>query len=310
MSATAGLDPVYKQEIKATVLSFLEGCDAKYDTLPFDTKLWEACVERTRQKSYFLEPEEIPGKTTFCQSAKVGVVIVQTSYDHIEDLEVRVWLSLYTGFIVYADDTFQKDIGHLRSFSMTSLLNGRHEDPVLDSFGAFLREVPLQFEHFVANLIIATTLRFMMSCALEFEGQALAVSEDAREYARHVRCMSGVADVYAVLAFPTSMPRAAYIQAFPEQLDFICSANDVLSFYKEEAEHETTNYVSTRALCEHKTKLEVVKQTTESTLANHQRVLKILAPHPEALRAWESFARGYCSFHCSSPRYRLGELFQ
>ncbi|TFK26564.1 terpenoid synthase [Coprinopsis marcescibilis] len=304
----SGLTAADKAGIMSVIADVFKRSGAKHEAFPFDMELWAGCMKECRERAFPVEPQDIPGKVTFRRSLKVGVVIAQTSYRHLADFHTRVWIAMFTGLVTYADDVFQKDIRHLQSFPSTFVTNGRHENPVLDALASYLREVPARFGDFVANLVISSCLRFMMSASLEFDGQDVAVSSDAKEYAHHVRLLSGLPDIYAIFVFPPKIPRSAYIQAFPEQMEYINMTNDVLSFYKEELEGETSNFISATATSQNSSKLEILRVTAEKAIACHEATLKILEPCPEASAAWKSFASGFCAFHSASPRYKLDEL--
>ncbi|EAU89298.1 hypothetical protein CC1G_03563 [Coprinopsis cinerea okayama7 len=295
-----------KWDIKKIIQDFFKRCDVPYQVIPYDTELWNACLKRAKEKGYPVEPDS---PMSLYRSFKVGVVITRTSYGHIQDYEILIWVATFTAFVTYADDAFQEDIQHLHSFARTFLQNEKHEHPVLEAFAQFLRESSIRFSHFVANTVVSSALRFMMSIALEFEGQNVSVSTEAREYPGYIRILSGLSDIYALFAFPMDLPRSTYIQAFPEQIDYINGTNDLLSFYKEELDCETVNFISAAATSQQVSKLEVLRNAAEKAAYSYDVVVNVLKPYPEALAAWKSFARGFCYFHTSSPRYRLGEMF-
>jgi Trichodiene synthase (TRI5) len=91
--------------------------------------------------------------------------------------------------------------------------------------------------------------------------------------------------------------------------DLIVYCSDVLSFYKEDLDGETVNLIGATALSRNISKLDVLKGRAQRAKNCYDVVMKVLAPHPEALKAWRSFAQGFCYFHTSSPRYKLGEMF-
>jgi hypothetical protein len=163
-----------RSAIKDVIVDFLEECNVPYLIVPFDDALFNACLERAAQKGYPVATESVG--TGFVKALKVGVAITRTSYGHLPDYDSLIWMALWTAFVTYADDAFQDDIHHLQSFARTFMQNERHEHPVLEAFASFLRECSITFPHFVANTVISSALRFMMSIALEFEGQTSKVS--------------------------------------------------------------------------------------------------------------------------------------
>jgi len=83
--------------------------------------------------------------------------------------------------------------------------------------------------------------------------------------------------------------------------------SDILSFYKEELQGETVNYIHDRALVTGKTAIDTLREVIDETEAASQRVRQILG-ESDARDAWDSFAKGYISFHYGDPRYRLREI--
>ncbi|KAH6917896.1 isoprenoid synthase domain-containing protein [Coprinopsis sp. MPI-PUGE-AT-0042] len=294
-------------EVKDIIVEFMEDCNVPYQIIPFDDALFNACVKKAELKGYPVSSEDVaPG---FLKALRVGVVITRTSYSHLPDYDTLIWMATFTAFATYADDAFQDDIHHLQSFARTFMQGERHEHPVLDGFASYLRDSSLIFPHFVANTVISSALRFMMSIALEYEGQSNKLSSEARDYPHFVRLLSGLSDTYALFAFPSTLPLSAHIQCWPEQIGYIDATNDVLSFYKEEMDGETVNLISATALSRNLSKMEVLRSRAQKAKDCYDVVMKVLAPYPEAVKAWKSFAQGFCYFHTSSPRYRLGELF-
>lgn len=85
--------------------------------------------------------------------------------------------------------------------------------------------------------------------------------------------------------------------------------SDILSFYKEELAGEKGNYMGDRAITTGKPTLETIRDVIDETIIITERIRKILGEGP-AREAWESFAKGWISYHTSSARYRLRELIE
>ena len=84
-------------------------------------------------------------------------------------------------------------------------------------------------------------------------------------------------------------------------------ASDIMSFYKEQLEEDTGNYIYDRAMASKKTMQETIHELIDEVAASVESVRKILG-EGKARDAFESFARGYLAFHTCSPRYRLMEI--
>ena len=82
-----------------------------------------------------------------------------------------------------------------------------------------------------------------------------------------------------------------------------------MSFYKEELEGETGNYVQDRASVTRKTSLDALHDLIEDTLAGVERARAVLR-EGKARDCWESFVAGYISYHINNPRYRLADILE
>jgi hypothetical protein len=65
--------------------------------------------------------------------------------------------------------------------------------------------------------------------------------------------------------------------------------SDILSFYKEETQGETTTYVSRLAATRGITKLDVLHETIDKTVQAHHNILQSLKAHADAYDAYVSF---------------------
>ena len=93
----------------------------------------------------------------------------------------------------------------------------------------------------------------------------------------------------------------------------ICNAynyfghSDILSFYKEELQGETSNVVHDRAIVSGKSMSQVLSDLVDEAVTAVLRAREILHEEKEKV-VWEQLVRGYVAFHFLSPRYRLHEL--
>ena len=102
------------------------------------------------------------------------------------------------------------------------------------------------------------------------------------------------------------LSKHAYYYRVPECcLTRVCS--DILSFYKEELEGETGNYIHDRANVTQTSPRDTLLALIDDTVGAHERIRATLGPGP-ARDAWDAFAQGYISFHVGSPRYRLRDI--
>jgi hypothetical protein len=81
-----------------------------------------------------------------------------------------------------------------------------------------------------------------------------------------------------------------------------------LSYYKEEIEGDSANYLSLMAASRALTKQDALNELIEKTVQAHDNVLKFLKPRPEAYSAYIAFFDGYIKFHATLRRYKLEEV--
>jgi hypothetical protein len=81
-----------------------------------------------------------------------------------------------------------------------------------------------------------------------------------------------------------------------------------LSYYKEEIEGDSANYLSLIAASKAFTKQEALCELIEKTVQAYHNVLEFLRPRPEAYNAYVAFFDGYIKFHATLKRYKLEEV--
>lgn len=92
----------------------------------------------------------------------------------------------------------------------------------------------------------------------------------------------------------------------PERLTSSCFS-DILSFYKEELEDDTSSYIHARARTTNTSPYEILQEVIDEVVAAVERIRRLLGEGP-ARDAWDSFESGYIQFHLEAPRYRLGDI--
>ncbi|KAF8186249.1 isoprenoid synthase domain-containing protein [Pholiota molesta] len=237
----------------------------------------------------------------------VGVSLASMAYGHIDE-ETRVFIAIYTAFLVHADDFYVRDNERLRVFAERFIRREKQFDLVLDALADFLLKIPDYYEPVLANIILMGALNLINACTLEFQTQGMKASLHAKDYPEFTRNMSGANEAFGVMIFPRSIPMQSYIQCIPDASFFLGHGNDVLSFYKEEVAHETANYISVFARCHGITPMEAFEQLANDVARAHEQVCKILEADQDAYQAWQKFKDGYVGFHISSQRYLINEL--
>ncbi|OJA08292.1 hypothetical protein AZE42_07812 [Rhizopogon vesiculosus] len=199
-----------------------------------------------------------------------------------------------------------QDITHVYHFNERFVSCQPQADPVLSGLDVLLREVVHHYPPLVSNLIVASSLNFVSS--LDHETKGMKILVDAPLYPEYSRLLSGLADAYGLFIFPPALPLGEYIQCMPDLRSVINHANDILSYYKEELEGETVNYLSLMAVSLGLTKQDALHQLSEKTVQAYHNTLQILRPHIEACDAFLGFFHGYFQFHSASRRYKLEEI--
>ncbi|KII85801.1 hypothetical protein PLICRDRAFT_56281 [Plicaturopsis crispa FD-325 SS-3] len=293
-----------KDDVRDTVKSFLARCDIPYVAhVPYDHELEARVRAEGARRGYSME-----GPDSLEPFIPMGVMVGATSFTHIPSKPTQVHICLYASLAIYVDDAFEKDPDAIAGFNERFYSKQPHKDKVLDDWADLLRRVPEYFDRLPANIMVSSLLDFVTACYLEHEMGGIQVDPSGLNYAVWARRMSGAADSLALSIFPREMPINHYIQALPDIAYFINGLNDILSFYKEELEGDTVNYISLLANYQNIPKLEVFRHVADQAVAAHASAVRILSPYKETADAFRHFSRGYVSWHTCERRYKLDEL--
>ncbi|KAK0467094.1 uncharacterized protein EV420DRAFT_1699664 [Desarmillaria tabescens] len=270
-------------------------------TIPFDNELLSLVCKEAVRHGVILDPDT-PG--SFIPYMKQGADTISACFSHLQDIQSRVYMILYLASFFYLDDKFTpSDSSENMAQELFSCVMGRKapSDPMQKLYCFLVTEAPNYFPNPpTSNIIVTGSLNFITAAILEYL-RRLKDIQDSPE-------MSGFNEVMGLFIFSSSVPFTTYITAVPDLMVFIGSANDVLSFYKEESAGESTNQVSLLASCSKCPKIETVKQLVDITVEAHRNILDILRPNKVALDAYMSFSDGYLRAHIGISRYRLEEL--
>ncbi|KJA14331.1 hypothetical protein HYPSUDRAFT_80866 [Hypholoma sublateritium FD-334 SS-4] len=295
-----------KEVICKTIESFLSKIEVPNAFMPIDQKFYDICCKRAMDQGYPMGTDHtIPSIRPFM---KTGVYLAFCAYGHLENEATRIFMALYTAFLVYVDVAFVRDSRNVRVFTERFIRNEKQMDIVLDSLAQFLLEIPDHWEPVVASIILTATLNFITAPTLEYQTQGMTASPHAEGYPGFLRQMSGAAESYGLMLFPRNLVLNSYIQSLPEVANFLNFSNDVLSFYKEELEGDNVNYISVRARCQGVPAITAFQQLSDEVARCHAQVCKILEMDQAAYDIWKKFTYGYTVFHLSCDRYRFAEL--
>ncbi|KAI0632018.1 terpenoid synthase [Trametes polyzona] len=239
-----------------------------------------------------------------------GCCIAETAYSHVP-YEHQRFIALYSAYALYIDDVGQRDLSSLRRFGQCLVACERIEDPVLEAFALQFREVYDLYDSLCADSINASTLAAVVGCFIEFTVDRATLKPGASGYPAYVRAMSGYAPAYAYFNFIRGWRDPgdiSYVQVIPDIVRYTNNVNDILSYYKETLNGETSTYICYRAAVEKKDTLAILRETCEETALALHRVMEVTASDPLLSRICHSYLIGYVEFHMKAQRYRLGEL--
>lgn len=113
-----------------------------------------------------------------------------TAYAHLENEATRVFVTLYTAFVVFVDDVYQRDNGAVRVFMERFVRGEKQAHPLLDGLAHVLQELPDHFEPVVGGIILTATLNLVNASTLEFQTQGMEVgSPEGRSSISILTCL-------------------------------------------------------------------------------------------------------------------------
>ncbi|KAL0565469.1 hypothetical protein V5O48_016558 [Marasmius crinis-equi] len=243
--------------------------------------------------------------------ADQSAAFVEYSYFN-HAFEAKVQFALFTWFMIFIDDLSKRMPNAISEFQHRILLHKPQLDPVLDQLPRNLSNLYLHWDSVCANSMVCAALEFISGTVMEDkeEIETMPLHPSAENWPRFLRAKTGVAPGYSHAVFPrTAHPdMSAYVQVLPDMDNFLTHGNDILSFYKEDLAGEEMSYVAVRARISGKDPLRVISEMVDEITRSHERIIAVLSDHPEALKWWLTFEKGYIWWHLSLKRYRLSEI--
>ncbi|KAK0442254.1 isoprenoid synthase domain-containing protein [Desarmillaria tabescens] len=264
-----------QQTTECIIRSFLHQFDTTSLPSVSNPALEDLCMKEAERRGYALDALR-PYLVT-------SLNITASAYHHLEDLNVKVYIVMFTAFAIYFDDAYPDDPDALVGV------------PNFTKYFASLEKQPNKMLDDFAKILAETS-------------QLFGETHKVDRYAIYLRELSGLAEAYAVFIFPTEMPYTVYVQALPLLRDVINFINDITSFYKEECDGDNHNLISMLAEANGEAKTKALCYLTEKCMEAHKRTLLILSPHKEAHEMYKEFVKGYLAYHLGAKRYRLNEL--
>ncbi|KAG2069211.1 terpenoid synthase [Suillus decipiens] len=250
------------------------------------------------------------GKYSLRRYMAVGIAMFKSTYAHLPDRATRMWIFMITVLVTCVDDLMDKgeDLVHVYNFYERFTKNQSQGNPVLIAIDALLRDIVVHYSSPVSNMIVASVFDFISSILLDNETKDMQIMTEARSYPDYMRLLSGVQTAYSLFIFPSTLPPMEYIQCMPDIAIIVNYTNDILSYYKEEIEGDTTNYLSRVAASRALAKQDILHEIIEKTVQAHYNILNCLRPHAEACASYVSFFSGYVEFHATLKRYKMDEI--
>ncbi|SJL03224.1 uncharacterized protein ARMOST_06572 [Armillaria ostoyae] len=290
------------EQAEDIIRSFVHQFDTANLPSIWDPALENLCMKEVEHRGYALDalqPYLVP-----------GLNIAASAYHHVDNVNIKVYIAIYTAFVLYFDDAYPDDPDALvgvPNFTKHFATSEKQPTKMLDDFAGVLAEASQLFGEVTADFIVQAILRFMTALILEIRSKS-EPRHKVDKYAMFLRELSGIAEAYAVFIFPAELPYSVYIQAFPLLRDVICFINDIISFYKEEADGENYNLISILAEANDEPKTKTLRNMVGRCMEAHEKALLVLSPHKDAHGMYKEFVKGYLAYHLGAKRYRLNEL--
>ncbi|KAF7790288.1 hypothetical protein EIP86_001242 [Pleurotus ostreatoroseus] len=241
-------------------------------------------------------------------SLMTGVNMGGLAYAHTH-LNTQVYIALFTLLTVLFDDQLASADAEFTARFHAGL---PQLHPFLQLFAEMLRTAGEHFLPFAARAIVNNALTSMDQNVFDRESKGMPLHTAAQQYVEWKRMRNGMAETFAFFVWDrhSFSNIFAYVQAIPDVLVCINYINDILSFYKEELEGETTNYVNERAVVTHKTAHAALLDTVNDAVIAVKKARDILSQAVREQEVFENFLEGFVAFHVYSPRYKILELME
>ncbi|KAL5480693.1 hypothetical protein ACEPAI_9633 [Sanghuangporus weigelae] len=297
--------PTDSASLRNLIVTLLERCDIHYQGSEQPIAKFEAlCIAEASARGYLLADDAV-----LRRSIGVGATIAATSYSHLRDESVRIYIALFTGFVTYLDDLFLSHIDAIREFVPRFVARQPQQLKVLDDFAALLLETSRFHNAVACNIILTSALDYVSSLLIQYDVLGVPMPTSATEYPVFFRRLSGIGNAYTAFIFPASMPVHSWIFALPDIAYCVCTLNDIWSFYKEDLDGEAEeNLVWLTARNRNISVYESLCAIANATVDAHNRALSALASFQDAYETYCKWARGFYGFHFESKRYKLQDL--
>ncbi|OCB88524.1 hypothetical protein A7U60_g4339 [Sanghuangporus baumii] len=278
--------PIDRASLRDFIVNFLKRCNIPYQGSEQPVEFEAFCMAEASARGYPLEDDAV-----LRRSIGVGATMAATSYSHLRDERVRIYIALFTGFVTYLDDLFLSHIDAIREFASRFVARQPQQLKILDDFAALLLEMPRFHNAVACNIILTSTLDYLSSLLIQYDVLGVPMPTSATEYPMFFRRLSGIGNGFSAFIFPASMPVHHWIYALPDIAYCVCTFNDIFSFYKEDlAGGEEGALMWLTARNREISAYESLCAIANETVDTHNRALRALAPFQDAYEAYSHVA--------------------
>ncbi|KAM3530934.1 hypothetical protein MY4038_004697 [Beauveria bassiana] len=234
------------------------------------------------------------------KSRSYGALMLGNSYADnclpYHDLEVKVFVAIYTWLAILCDDAPEAGTIILRAFADQLRLTYKLYHPL------------------VANLIVSSSLNFVTAIAIGdrqgIQRKLVHPSTGGDGFCWYMRARDGDGEAYAWLGYPNfQFPNLdTPIEAMEDMSRCFDLVNDVLSFYKEVANGETDTYIHKQAAYAKCGLYVALEKTAQDVIGCTRRIRAVLKGKGIYERSWLLYIAGYIQWHTTVRRYKLYEV--
>ncbi|KAI1473346.1 terpenoid synthase [Daldinia eschscholtzii] len=302
----AGGNPAAELSLHSLISSFL--AHVGYTKAPTTTnEVYWTALHRQATDTGIPHPKGSHAYKTLIVAGNYGIVCFPN-----HPLDVQLYVGIYTWIAIIVDDVAGRSLNDFAAFH-ERFANGAPQPTILlERWAEIIRSSFHHWDPLVANFIVASSLDFHNACVLEASSglRRLVRTGGGQNFPWYIRSKNGLADAYAYFTFPKVVypDVSSFLEAIPDLSAYLCLANDILSFYKEEKAHESHNYIHYRAYYDSKDTQAVLQDIIEQTEDAVRRMRVVVNGRQPYEQALNDYILGYISYHILGDRYRLAEI--
>ena len=158
-----------------------------------------------------------PYKSQIKAHIVTGLVMAETAYCHVSDVQARVAIAVYTAIITALDDPERFDSAGAQEF-WRGVCDGSliQESSILGDYARVLLSMGDFYSNYSSGAILASSLRFLNGEMIGNPKSNAFITPPSEEFVDYSRDMTGVAEAYAAFIWIKSdfPDENSYIQVF------------------------------------------------------------------------------------------------